>query len=90
MAQTSFGIVGQILGQWTEDLPPVASFDDFSALYFELDFLRYQLEVIKLQSTGNISVYIVASPDQGGNDQSTLPIRDMDRVVRLQLATFKC
>ena len=39
VVQTCFGITGQILGQWD------VGHEDFSALYFELDYLRYQFEV---------------------------------------------
>ena len=43
--QSCFGITGQILGRWDAVAQPVAPFEDYVSLYFELDYLRHSFEV---------------------------------------------
>ena len=43
------GITGQILGRWNQlniaAPAPIGSYTDFTELFFELDYLRYRVEV---------------------------------------------
>ena len=43
--QTCVGVVGQALGRWDRCPSPYMSYHDFSALYYELTYLQYRLEV---------------------------------------------
>ena len=91
--RTCYGVVAQILGRWETHTPVKGSYDDYTALYHEVEYLQWRLEVSFLYLSNRevyskvIWLFISGFTKFSRTQSQWFQLRDLDTIVSDELAT---